>query len=103
MKKVGIYGSMIDKLYYSETLVSLNRNNETGDFEIEVLKDRYGHNKGVQTLEESIDLFINILVLLKFNESNKLFQETVRSKLEETMKKILIDNDLPEDKEKGEE
>jgi len=103
MKKVGIYGSMIDKLYYAYTLLSLKKNLDSGDVELEVLKDRYGHNKGVQTLEESIDLFINILVLLKFNESNKLFQETVRSKLEETMKKILIDNDIPEDKVKGEE
>lgn len=94
-RKVGIYGSMIDKLYYAQTLISLIKNEETNDYELEVLKDRWavGDEKGFKTLEESIDILVNILIRLKFNDSNKMFQETVRLKLNETLKKILIEND----------
>ena len=65
---------------------------------LEVGKDRNG-NSGVKEFPEAIEAVADLLTRYKFQGGNKMFQETLKLRLSEAMKDILLgDNVIPSGK-----
>ena len=80
-----------DLLNY-DMVITTNRN--LGDeivFTVE--KNRYNGMIGNMSLKEAIEICSEMLINLKFQGSNKLFQENLRLRLLETMNDVLLGND----------
>jgi hypothetical protein len=58
----------------------------------DVEKNRNGNN-GVLSFEEAIDFCAEMLCQLKFDDGNHMFQESLRIKLAEAMKDVLLGDD----------
>jgi hypothetical protein len=64
----------------------------------DIKKDRNG-NDGVLSFEEAIDFCAEMLCQLKFDDRNHMFQESLKIKLAEVMKDVLLgDNCVPSGK-----
>lgn len=83
-----------ERLYQSRLSVYLrherNRNNE---LVFDVVKDRY-REPGIKNLPQAIIVCADMLLDLKFQDSNKMFKEVLKAKLIEVMSNVLLGDDV---------
>ena len=81
-----------EKLYAAIKAIYLMRERATNELVFEVIKDR-GGNDGIKTFEEAIDFCAELLCEIKFDDGNHMFQESLKLKLQEVMKDVLLGDD----------
>ena len=85
-----------EKDYASDMIVRLRHKipcTPNDNLVMEVGKDRNG-NAGIKELPEAIEAIADLLTRYKFQDGNKLFQESLRLRLSEVMKEVLLRDDV---------
>lgn len=87
-----------EKLYASEMVIYLRRHASINSVKpreliIEVGKDINGDN-GVKELPEAIDAIAGLLCRYKFQDGNHMFQNSLKIRLAEVMKEVLMGDDV---------
>lgn len=86
----------IEKMHAADLVIYLRRKipcRVNDNLILEVGKDRNG-NHGVKTLPEAIEAIAGMLCRYKFQDENHMFQTSLRIRLEEAMKEVLIGDDV---------
>ena len=81
-----------EKLYNSIKALYLRREQGSKELVFDVIKDRLG-NHGLKSLPEAIDFCAEMLCQFKFDDVNNMFQESLKLRLVEVMKKVLLGDD----------
>ena len=84
-----------EKLHAADMVIYLRHTIPTNESEkliLEVGKDRNG-TAGVKELPEAIDAIADLLSRYKFQDGNKMFQTSLKLRLAEAMKNVLIGDD----------
>ena len=83
--------SMREVLYEAHHMIQTKYSKDKDGIIFNVLKDRYGGEVGQLNMKEAIALISKILAEMKFG-SNRMFQESLSLKIEETLNEILLTN-----------
>lgn len=85
--------TLTEKLYLSEKVVYLRRNMyDKSSLVFDIAKNRSGPF-GKVNLPEAIKFCAEMLCQFKFDNSNNMFQESLKLRLCEVMKKVLMEDD----------
>lgn len=81
-----------EKLYRALKAVYLTRDFKNKELIFDVIKDR-GGNHGTKNLSEAIEYCAEMLCQFKFDDVNNMFQESLKLRLIEVMKEVLLNDD----------